>query len=347
VAAPTISIRYVLGLLNVAEHRGASRDQLCRAAGLSLPVSSEPDSRVPIDTYYDLWQVAVATLQDPYLPIRVAKRMDAASFDALGFAIATSATFGDALLRTRRFLPFVTDAARWDARTEADHFFLTLTKLSPPRPEQRYADEFSFANMLLIARTLAIESAHLAPAEVRFRHPEPGENIDAQREFFRCPLRFDAPRSELVLSRASLALPLRQADEKMVAFFDALLEKVIRSARGPEDLRDRLRKLIVEGLARNSSSLEDIAKQLALSPRTLRRRLAEEGFTFQGLVEDVRQTLAEHHLRERRLTIGEIAFALGYSDVSAFHRAFRRWTGSTPESFRLHHFPPVVGQEID
>lgn len=125
----------------------------------------------------------------------------------------------------------------------------------------------------------------------------------------------------------------------MAAFFDRYIESILQRAYPEHDFVTSVRKLLAESLVRNAYALTDLAKHLAMSPRTLRRRLAEEGINYQALLDEVRCDLAERHLRERRLSLSEIAFALGYAEPATFHRAFRRWKNVTPDAYRATHRP--------
>ncbi|MFS8070938.1 MAG: helix-turn-helix domain-containing protein, partial [Byssovorax sp.] len=151
--------------------------------------------------------------------------------------------------------------------------------------------------------------------------------------FFKAPVRFASAESQLILEAATLATPLLKADPDLAAFFalraDDLLER--HSAEG---LAQRLRALLEGELGRVLPTLETAATRLGVSARTLRRRLQEEGTTFQDTLDETRCELAKRHLGEDKLALGEVAFLLGFSEPSAFHRAFKRWTGQTPLSYR-------------
>lgn len=229
---PTLSIRYVTRMLELAQQRGAVPAELLAAAGLPPIAEDQPDVRVPTDAYYRLWGVTMSRLQDPTFPMRLAGYMDSASFDALGFAVTTSATFGDALVRIQRYLPFVTDGASWSVAVQGDTCILTLTQNGAPRPEQQYVDQFSAAHLVVVGRNLATGKWELD--EVRFQWPEPS-TVPALREFFRAPLRFDAEKTQLRFPRAALDLPFAKANPKMAAFFDRYIESILQRAYPEHD----------------------------------------------------------------------------------------------------------------
>jgi AraC-like DNA-binding protein len=187
-----------------------------------------------------------------------------------------------------------------------------------------------------VGRRLTCEPWELE--EVRFQHPEP-EDTAALREFYRAPLRFCAGATQLRLPARVLELPFPRANPSMAAFFDRHIESVLERTHPEHDFVTSVRRLLAGSLVKGACSLEDLARQLAMSPRTLRRRLSSEGLSYSALLDQVRRDLAEQHLRDRRLALGEIAYALGYSEPATFHRAFRRWTGMTPAAYRSVHHP--------
>lgn len=333
---PTISIRYVVRLLELAERDGANAEELLASAGMDPIVADQPDVRVPTDCYYRLWSATLKTLNDASFPLRLAAMMDTASFDALGFAVVTSASYGDALERIQRHLPFVTDGASWTIEREKGSAVLTFTQHSERTPEHRFVDEFSLAHLVIVGRNLTSTPWQLD--EVRFRSPEP-DDTDELRAFFGARLRFGAATTSLHFPAQVLDLPFSKANPSMAAFFDRYVESVLLRSHPEQDFITSVRKLLAESLLRNAYTPEDLARQLAMSPRTLRRRLSSKGLTYSSLLDQVRRDLAEQHLRDRRLSLGDIAFALGYSEPSTFHRAFRRWTGATPAGYRASHRP--------
>jgi AraC-like DNA-binding protein len=330
------SIRYVIRLVELAEQRGQPGARLLAAAGIGAIPDDPTDVRVPLDNYYRLWSATMSAVADPALPLRLAETMPAAHFDALGFAVLTSATYGDALARIQRYLPFVTDGATWAIDVEGEAAVLTFTQLLERTPAHRYLDEFGLAHLVVIGRTLI--SASWEVDEVRFRHARPPDTT-ALEAFFRAPLRFDAEATQLRLPAHVLELPVARADGHMAAFFDRYIESVLARTHPEHAFVTTVRRLLAESLVRNAFSLDDLARQLAMSSRTLRRRLGQEGIAYSALLEEVRRDLAETYLRDRRMSLGEIAFALGYSESATFHRAFRRWHGMTPAAFRADRIP--------
>jgi AraC-like DNA-binding protein len=169
--------------------------------------------------------------------------------------------------------------------------------------------------------------------EIRFRHAAPAE---AERlcETLAAPVRFEAEDNALVLPEAVMALPLPSADPAMFAYFDReAARRVAEHGHPSATVLDELRRVIEATLPEGVPELASLAEQLGLSPRTLQRRLAEQGSSLRKLIDELRHELALRHLAAG-LSIAEVSFLLGFSEPSAFHRAFKRWTDRTPAQWR-------------
>jgi AraC-like DNA-binding protein len=329
---PTVSLRSVQNILRAAEAAGHAAPELLAASGIVLPSEEDPDLRVPADAYHRLWAIAMERVGDPALPLRVAEQLDATSYDVFGFSIITSANVGDALRRVQRYLPVITDAVRAALTVEGEFARFSFIR-DDPRPEQCHADEFMLATTVGMLRRHT--GLRFCPLEVRYPHAKPAD-VSSQKLFYGSPLRFGRPCAELYFGAASLDVPLQRADSGMARFFDRYIQALLERMVPERSLVRTLKQAMIDGLSSGDCSLETAAKSLGMGARTLRRRLQEEKVSFRAVLDEVRCELARRHLEEHRLTLAEIAFVLGYSDVTPFHRAFRRWTGTTPDDYRSH-----------
>lgn len=174
----------------------------------------------------------------------------------------------------------------------------------------------------------------LNPTQVRFEHRAPAD-LGEHRRIFGAPIRFRAAATEIVFAAAALALPIPEADATLARLMreqaQSALAEEMRREPFPDRLRDRLKAAI---LAAHPISLANLAAWMGIGPRSLQRRLRRHGLTFRAVADEARIALARELLAEPGLALGRIAFRLGYSQTSAFHRAFRRYAGTTPGAFR-------------
>lgn len=327
---PTISIRYAERILHAAESLGLDRVGLEQRAGMRR-LTLAGDTRIPGQDYLRLWSLAMEEAVDPAFPLRVAAVTGIETYGVFGFATMTSGTLGEGLERACRYLRIWTDLAKWRLDVTPGEARLCLIPSVEGQSEARPAAECALAEMLLGSREYL--GMDWTPATVHFRWRRP-RSVEHLETFFGAPLAFERPYTALELDASLLALPMRKADPAMAEFFARHAEEMLNRLPASATLSGQIRRLIEQQLRNGLPSAQSIAAALALSTRTLRRKLAEEGTTLADLIQEMRCALAKQYLSEGKLSLGEIAFFLGFSDVSSFHRSFRRCTGLTPAAYR-------------
>ena len=299
--------------------------------GLTLDQVIEPDARIPGTLALRAWQRAAALTGDPAFGLRLAASISPMDFGALGYAMYSSATLGQSLHRLVTAFRLVSQLARLEVVERGAVVHVRLT-VAPEDPElARHPSECTLARLVLGARAAA--TAPVPIHEVAFRHAAPADD-DLHRARFGVAPVFGRPHTEVCLPRAALALPVRSAAPATAAALDRHLRRLIAELPADETFVDRARRALAELLRSGAPSVEALAARLGVSPRTAQRRLADADTSFQGLLDEVRGELARRHVGDRQDSLGEIAFLLGFSEPSAFHRAFKRWTGMTPAAYR-------------
>ncbi|AUX46762.1 AraC family transcriptional regulator [Sorangium cellulosum] len=331
--APSLWARIAAQLAGYAEQRGADRGALLEAAGLPPAALADPDARVPLEAFYTLVEAAVAALADPHLGLGFAGRFQPEHLDALGFLAMSSPTLGEALRRMLRYQQLWNEGERYTLEIRGDRAHLGFAPFGPDRPAHGQMAEVFALDVLVNAGQMS--GAPIEAIAVRFRHAPAGDPAEKERRIG-SRLAFGAPATELVMPAEVLERPLPHANEALAAFLErqvgALAARLPGAAPAPPALAQRVRSLLGEQL-REGADLPALAARLRMSPRTLQRRLRDEGTSLNALLDEVRRARAAA-LLEADMAIAEVAYLLGYSEPSAFHRAFRRWTGATPEGFR-------------
>ena len=187
------------------------------------------------------------------------------------------------------------------------------------------------STMLHVGRQLT--GQQWKPTAVCFEHPKP-RRIATHKRVFQAPIQFGCARTELVFAARLLDLPLPKADPALAALLQRNARALLGRTEPRSSFADVVQQVISKACAPGDLQLAAVARKLGTSTRTTQRRLAAEGILFHELVRDTRSTLAKNYLRKGELAICEIAYMLGFSQPSAFHRAFHRWTGTTPRTFR-------------
>lgn len=312
--------------LDCARGIGLDPDELRRAIGVDSELLADPDGRVPLEAVYAFVELVVERTGDEHAPLALVRGLDVEAFDALGLLALTSATLGEALERTLRYQRIFAEGERYELEQAGDLVHVRYTPWGPPRRAHVAMAE-------MFARDLAVHVAQVSGA------PVPGVRVRL-RERPRDPARLAAllglepelggPIDEVIYPAAALEIPIPRADPAVARFFERYLDE--RLARLPPDSPVGRVRAGIEALL-PSATLSKVARRLGASPRTLQRWLASEGTSFAALVEEVRRARALA-LVEAGASIAEVAWMLGYSEPSAFHRAFRRWTGTTPAQWR-------------
>jgi AraC-like DNA-binding protein len=330
-------------LRRIAEvsHGPLSSEELLQSVGLEAGGARVPAERklAPAGTYYDLLEKCHQGY-DHGLPFRYGESILPDDFGAFGLALKTAPTVGGALERLARYVLVISDTLTYRLDGQGDGCQFELR--GRPYEERlgiRLANECALAAVVSVLRKVA--SASVTPASVSFRHPPPSDD-DAHRNFFGCEVRFGAAVDALHFEEAALNTPLRLGDAGLSAFLLEQLEQQ-REQRDAKSLLARVRSAVTDLLCDGAPRKSEVARRLGMSERTLHRHLAEEGQSFQGVVSQVRRDVAEALLLKTDQSLGEVAFLTGFSDQSAFQRAFKGWTGRTPLRFRQTAVSPLTG----
>jgi AraC-like DNA-binding protein len=329
IASPTVCVRGVQACLVAAQARGMELQPLLAAHGVSHATLLDPYARVPHDLVVALWTEVPALLGDDHFGLHAAEATLQLAFDALDHATRHCATVGEALARMSRYIRLLHDASeasvevRGDVGRYVQHFHC-----EPPAP--RHLCEFIVARWVLLLRRQYGPQAPLLAAS--FMHQAPADLREHQR-VLGVPLRFGEPALGFTFRPALLSM----RGDGDLAFGELMrrhVEDLLARLPGQGDVLTQTRRVLVERLPDGPPSVAEVARALCTSSRSLQRRLAGEGTTFRDLLDETRRELALHHLRNPATSLTEVALLTGFSDASAFHHAFRRWTGRTPREHR-------------
>jgi len=292
----------------------------------------DPNTRVSEALTEKAWRLAITLTRDEALGIHLAETLPRGALDLIEYALRSSASLEKGLDRLARYGRLLSDrvAVRSHRKGEGLMFVVHDTATTPLHPSRA---EFALAVALKLAREST--GADIAPVLVCFAHPAP-EDPAEHRRFFHGPIRFAAGSNSIRLGDADGARPMREPDAALDAIIRRRLEGALedRSRSSRAAMSSRVRRILVERLGQSVPTIDTVAATLAVSRRTLTRRLAGERTSFRHLLDEVRADFARALLQDPSLSVTDIAFFLQYSEPAAFHRSFRRWTGRTPQAFR-------------
>jgi len=331
VSAPArVTGSYLQPLLDAALARGVTPEALARGAGLPIEALTPLPAALAAGDYLRLLDAGADLARDPHFGLHVGECVKLGSYSVYGLVLLACRDFGQAVEQTIRYEALAHDLGRsqLSLRDGAAHYEWTSHY---PAASRHLADSV-FAGIQTFARWLA--GGQLPPAALAFTHAgdaDPGEYL---RIFGALP-RFDAPLNCARFDPALLALPVPNADITLYPVLRQHAERLLgQREAAPPAIVAQVRAAIIGNLAHDRVRLNTIAAELALSPRTLQRKLAEAGASFQQVLDGVRYALARDYLRQGSLSLLEIAFLLGYQEQSAFTHAFKEWSGMNPGAWR-------------
>jgi len=327
---PSLGVRALRPLAAGLRALGHDPASVFAAAGLNIDVLADPDARVPALAVMNMLAGASESIGDSSLGLHLAERADIASFDIHAYAMLSSPTFGAACERLCRYQRLIHDTTRVVLEVEAPT--ATLRHVLPGALAiPRQSAEFVITSWLRVGRLAT--GVDWSPVEVRFAHAPPPDRGELER-FYRAPIRFSSAENALVFPAALLDAPCVSADAGLLDVLDRHATDLLGRVVPRHALADRVRAALAEELHDGTPRAPAVARRLRMGVRTLHRGLTAEGAAFSEVLDQMRHELAVGHLAENHLAIGEVAFLLGFSELSSFYRAFKRWTGTTPAAHR-------------
>ena len=329
-AADTTRAQRVLRLLSAAERLGLDRSRLLQQIELSEEQISDPDGRVPVSKTIRLWRRLANQIEDPDLGLEIGTTFKVKEAGVVGYAMAYSDSVLGALRRIVRFAKLLNQRAELSLEELGDRWRLQALQ-QPLVPGFRQPIDEGIAGVLTALRE--ISGREITPASLHFNYPRPEETA-AHRRMLGQDLHFDEPRAAIVLWNRDIEAPILAADSHLTSYLDELAQIRLDALPRVETLAGKVLQVVWPHLSEGPPTVSEIASELAMSTRSLQRRLREEGTSFAAVVDDLRRQKAQLLLRDPNLAVYEVGYLLGYSDPSTFHRAFRRWEGSSPSQYR-------------
>jgi AraC-like DNA-binding protein len=330
VAVPTLLAPRLLGLIGVAAQKGVPRARLLEALGIDEAALSNQEARVPVEKVFDAWEVAMRTCRDDGLPVEVGRLSSIAAFGLFGYVLYTRPTLAGSLDALARYHDLVNDSGRWSIESDEGESTITWLRDGDRRLGMRVANE----QVLSSFATLAVQhlTERLEILRVSFRHAKPRSDQAHVRHFGVAPI-WAADVDAVVLPRDALDMKPIGANDVVSAYFASQADQALERLAKAGSWTAQVARVISASLGSGIPTLERVARSLGTTERTARRRLSAEGQTFDALVTSVQKEQAIQ-LLSGDTPLRDIAFALGFSDATAFSRAYKRWTGRSPSEAR-------------
>ncbi len=318
-------------LLEACARLGLDTAQILEAARIDPGTLQDPDARIPIEQVGALWRKAYELSNDPNLALHAIEVLPFGAYRVIDFLGSTAPTVGAALAKISDYFPLINDVVRLPYVVGDRH--VTFAVEAPARPStitRPYA-EYTLAAIFL--RTRIGTNREFRVLRVEFSHPRPAD-ISEHERIFECPVIFGAETCQMVIPRDVWDMPRTGGDPILFSVLDTHARMLLNQLPRPHDIVGRVREAIEAELRGGSPKLESIARRLAMSPRTLQRRMRARGAFFNDVLDAMRYRTAKCYLDQGDIAVTEVAYLLGFAEPSSFNRAFKRWSGRTPTDYR-------------
>ena len=326
----TIAICFVAAALQSVRGRGLNADQLLANVGLSSSLLQVPQARVSAKHYGALWRAIAAALDDEFFD-QDSRRMKVGSFAMLCHAVLSCKSLGQALERSLRFYALILDDISGTAQRDAQEARIVLADRAAGASHRIFAHELLL--MLLYGVSCWLVGRRIPILRTEFSYAEPAHSAE-YRLMYCADLRFNRPNTLLAFAAGYLDLPVVQNERSAKEFLRSAPENILLKYKNGSSLTARVRRRLRQVLPGVVPDFEQLAEEMGMTPATLRRRLHDEGESYQSIKDQLRRDLAISYLSHSTRSVMDIALELGFSERSAFHRAFRKWTGASPGEFR-------------
>ena len=326
----TVSAEYIRFIMNSAARSGIDPDAVYADAGFPVENPVSAGARIPFDRFQVIWNALEERSPDPDLGLHLGENACAFPGHILFPLIWNAPTIQTAIENFCRYFNLMNDINAPSLTIRNNRACLSIRFFTDTRQRTRHIHEGILAAYTAILRQISENRIRLEG--VYFTHPCP-KDISEHRRIFDAPLFFDQKENMLVFPKENLSLPVPFSDGEVLDTLEKLAQNLQRKLCGKDLWRDKVCRMIMEKLKGETPEIESIARRLAMSPRNLQRQLKKEGTTYRQLLDHVKKEQAIVLLEQTEIPISEIAFHLGYSEQSAFNRAFKRWTGATPGQY--------------
>jgi AraC-like DNA-binding protein len=325
----TVSALQIIPIVRALGALGLDGDGLLRSAGLPPLAQLDRYARVACDAELALWAHAVRESGDSTIGLRVSTLLEKGALGSFEYLLRNSETLEELLLRAGRYGRVLDDLARLEVQIEDTIAIIRIGRVGD-YPMPAAGVECLFATVLSTVRSMW---PGLNPLSVGFTHASAGDIATYERRFG-CPVRFGAAANQLSCDAALLKQAARNADPELSRVLEDHTERLLAELPVHESLTEKARDTLRLLLDRRRAEPANLARALATSERTLRRRLQAEGTSYQALLDELRRSIALSQVKHRSDSLEQLAERLGFADTSAFYRAFKRWTGTTPAEYR-------------
>ncbi len=322
---------YARRVIDIANEMSVTTAQLAEATDLDLTLLENLPDQFPGASYVKLINAAAKLTDDVDFGLHVGERISPASYPVLGYTLMSCNTLSHALSQVTRYEEIIHNLGHFKLDIEESTMKLSWANALKDPASNRHVTESVLAGLRVFAERLVERSIPIQ--SVSLIHAAP-ENTAELHRIFGSNITFNASINTVICSAEILSWPVAQADASLFPVLQQHAERLLTLRSEAPSVVDDVRRALSSLLSSGDVKLKHVAENLDIHPRTLQRRLHDANTSFAHVLEDLRKEMAKHYLHDPCVSLGEVAFLLGYHDQSSFNRAFKEWTGQSPSSYR-------------
>ncbi len=315
-----------------ARMEGVNPAPILAAAGLGGEGPPPGEEHVDVALYFEAWRQATALIPDAAFPLRASSAFPLEELELFGFLAISCETLGQAYAKTAAYRALYCTGARWELETDgATRVIWYPWPGDPDDPGYRAAMDYAVADMANAIRRLGRSEPR--PTQVRLRHRAPADSAAFVAHYGVAPS-YGSPLYELCYPVGTHDVPVASFNSKLRDYFEQECRRLVEKLGAGTRIVEQVRKQLIGVMDGGDTTMEATAKKLAMSPRSLQRRLADEGTGYNDLLAEIRAEFAKRYLARGTVSASEVAYLIGFTEPPAFFKAFKRWTGMTPREFQ-------------
>lgn len=339
VTGPTLGAGYAMGLLNFAVAKGANREKLLELSQISAGDLEDLDNRIPLARYVALFKAGIECTGEPALALQFGAAVRMQEVSIVGLICEACETTLDAGVQMNRYARLVFDAGGSEAagmiQLVRNETGLWMEIRSDSFIGNPFAAESEFARLVWNARAMFGSNPYFQsipfPLAIHFTHEEPSYRAEYDR-IFQAPAVFGSKWNAMQIDEGFLALRQPPVNRYVFGLLSSRAETLLKELEASKTTRGRVESLLMPILHTGEAHMHMIADKMGLSHQSLYRSLKAEGATFEKVLDELRHKMALHYLGGKKVSVNETAYLVGFSDSTAFSRAFKRWTGTSPRA---------------
>jgi AraC-like DNA-binding protein len=329
---PTISASKLLSLFTLLERKGIDVKAFLVESGIDPDIAAYPDRRVSLETVSELNRKASELVEDDFIGLHQGEVFTGFS-NILGYVLMNCRDAAEAIEKYTKYQQIVDEGRILLCDIRDDQVSLQYRIADSSPHDDHHHTEHLMMGMVTYSRILTGWDSKEGYREVHFVHEAPRDTSEYER-LFQCKPHFSSHMNALIFDKAFLSLPILQPNRELLVVLEGYAREVLSKLQADDSHANKVKQVIVNILRGESPTIGMIASRVNMSIRNLQLKLKEEGTTYSTLLAEGRRELAQAYLKDRNVPIEEIAYLLGFSEPSVFHRTFKRWTGTTPGLYR-------------